>query len=236
MRERIAALAKYLNVKPEEIAQSTWDYFGIPCFEINAKDNEHDGEEWLVADEDEAYEAAKEDIKNLFDDIGMDSFTPWMRDWICENALEQDWFEEAHREDCNTLASEYRDEDSDDDRFENRLVEEAFQVSIITEEDFSENDAGSWKYDGDMDQLEEEYADYLFDEEEDHIQWFVDHFGEHELSELVARKERTGYGPDIDMDAVADKCIDEDGVAHFISHWDGKEVELEDNWLGYRYN
>jgi hypothetical protein len=40
----------------------------------------------------------------------------------------------------------------------------------------------------------------------------------------------------IDTDKVAEEAISEDGVAHFISYYDGEEIELGNNLFAYRLN
>jgi hypothetical protein len=40
----------------------------------------------------------------------------------------------------------------------------------------------------------------------------------------------------IDIDVVADECIEEDGIAHFVASYDGEEIELDDDLYAYRMN
>ena len=81
--ERIQALATYLDIDPSEISNTYGDEFETP-----------EGD-YLVVDEDEAEQLARDDIENLFDELGLDSFTPDFRDWIIMNALDNDWFEDV---------------------------------------------------------------------------------------------------------------------------------------------
>jgi len=47
---------------------------------------------FLVLTEDEAYDRAIDEIKILFDDLGINSFTKEFQKWILDNAIEEDWF------------------------------------------------------------------------------------------------------------------------------------------------
>lgn len=70
-----------------------------------------DGEEYYVGSYDEAYEYAKQDIQSLFDDMGMDSFTPDFQDWIYENAIDEDYFDNLLEEEKYYYTEEEPDED-----------------------------------------------------------------------------------------------------------------------------
>jgi hypothetical protein len=77
MEEKIMALADFLELKPEEIKQSEYDENTF------VTDNEYVEEEYLVFDDyDDAEEAAKRDVLDLFDDLGLDSFTESARSYI----------------------------------------------------------------------------------------------------------------------------------------------------------
>ena len=228
--EKISSLAEYLGIDVDAVKQSTYD---PNLFEIDES-----GEEYLVLTEDEAHEYAEDDIKNIFDDMGLDAFTPQFQKWICENAVDEDFFDEVLREDCDNLVAEYREEDPyDREEFANRLIELAYEAEIITDANFLENEDGSINYSEidesvmSMVEIEEKYADYLYDEEDDPIQWFINIFGNEEVSRAIENGNAS-----IDMDAVVEECINEDGIAHFISRYDGREIDLEDGFYAYRQN
>ena len=99
--ERIKALATYLGVEEDEITEGYDD----TVFEVN-------GEEYRVLDDDEADEAVVNDIESLIDDIGLEAFTPAMRDWIVENAIYNvDWFDDALEDDMNFYVSDLSDDE-----------------------------------------------------------------------------------------------------------------------------
>lgn len=168
------SLEKYFN-KP--MKQSEWDE--------NVYETD-DGEEYLVATEDQAYEYAKDEIKNVWDDLGLESFTDNFREWILENAVDQDFVNQVLDEEID-----YYEGEGEDD-----MVEYIKEVK--------EKGTG-------LDYLKELYGD------RDFSKWLEEHDA-------------------IDLDKVADEAISWDGVAHFISSYDGKEHDLGNGLYAYRRN
>lgn len=210
--DRINELAKYLEVDPETIKES---------YRENLFETE-DGEEYFVVDEDEAYELAREDIESLYDDIGLDAFTPSFQDWIIDNAVDTSFLEDFVREDYQNYASDIETED--DDEYGTRLAQECVEAGLISEDDFEDG-----QYVGDED-LVELLSEHLFEQVDDYREWFEWNFGGEELARVL--KDNMV----IDMDAVVDECISEDGVAHFIASYDGYEIDLGDDLFAYRVN
>lgn len=201
--ERINALAEYLNIDPSEIS--------------NIYDNEFETPEgdYLVVDEDEARQLAKDDIENLYDDLGLESFTPGFRDWIIMNALDNDWFEEAVRESMESYVNDIAYEDG-------RLEEELLDAGIITEEDIENG--------YDEDSAREEFVEKLVYDAGDPVDYCGDNFGWDWVSKAATENNL------IDMDEVVEQCIYEDGIAHFIARYDGDEIELGNGLYAYRTN
>ena len=156
--ERIKALATSLGVEEDEITEGYDD----TVFEVN-------GEEYRVLDDAEADDAVVDDIENLIDDIGLEAFTPSMRDWIVEYAIYNvDWFDDALREDMNY----YVDDMSDDE-----VVENAIDYNVIDEDDaYVEDEDGNEEINPDLDieDLGEKLVQALIDERDDAYTWYVD--------------------------------------------------------------
>jgi len=201
--ERIQALAEYLGIDPSEIT-NIYDYE----FETPEGD-------YLVVDEHEARELAEEDIRNLYDDLGLDSFTSDFKDWIIMNALDNDWFEDAVRESMESYVDDISYE-------EGRLEEELLDADIITEEDIENG--------YDEDDARERYVEKLVDEAGDPVEYCGDNFGWDWVSRVAEQNNL------LDMDEVVEQCIDMDGVAHSIARYDGEEIELENGLYAYRTN
>lgn len=210
------ALAQYLEVEVDEIEDGyDDDHF------------EYDNEEYAVYTDDEADDATYNDIDNLFDDIGLESFTPSFQEWILNNALESDWFEDALQE-----SEQYYVDDMDDDE----VVENALDEGIIDEDDcyYEEDDEYKEypKYE-DIDNLREQLVERLVDNAGDPIEWYKWNFG---FGSDFAKMLKNGNGPSVDMDMIVDECISQDGRGHFLSYYDGTELELEDGYYAYRQN
>jgi hypothetical protein len=221
--ERAVALATYLDIEVDDITNNGGTSYETP-----------DGEEYLVVTEDEARDIAEESIQSIFDDLGLESFTETFQDWIQENALNSDWFEDAMRESFDSYVSDIESEDSD--TFDNRLIEELFDNELLTIDDFEQDEdeeteypTGELKDDVDLESLKERYIDKLCDQ--DAIDWYRDNFGDADLREVL--KENPNI---IDMETVVDRAIDVDGIAHFIATYDGDEIELDNGYYAYRTN
>lgn len=220
--ERIPALANYLNI-PEDEIENLWDYeYQTP-----------EGDYYVVTEE-EAEELAKEDIRNLFDDLGLDSFAPDFKDWIIMNALDNDWFEDAVKESFEYYVEDIEDEASSMG-YENRLIEEMHDHQVLSDEDFEigedgEPDLTTLKDDVDIDYLKEEFVDLLVENAGNPVDHCVDSYGWDWVTDAAINNNL------IDMDEVVEQCIYEDGVAHFIARYDGEEHELGNGLYAYRTN
>lgn len=220
IEEKKEALAKYLGVKVEDLRSYDFDKNMMTI----------DGEEYLVVDEDEAYKYAKDYIKGFIDDQGIDGFTEDFREWIIENAIDSDWFDDAKKESYEYYVDDIENEDSDG--YENRLIEELHDNGFIDDDDLYENEDGIkvLKDDVDLDEKKEEYVDYFCNSFEDSIEWFRDNYGKDELKEVVVRNNL------VDVDKVVDEAINWDGLGHFLASYDGEEIELDNDLFAYRVN
>lgn len=198
-QEFIEQLAEYLDVETEDIVQSTYN---PNLFVVEGND------EWLVyRTEQEAEEAAVEQVKNLLDSEGI-SFL----NWECMSAdiadfVDTEWFDTAKRENYEAYVEDIRDEWEDDDK--TRLEVEMENAGCETEEDF---------------------IDYLCDSWPDSIEWFRFTFGDAELDSVVINNPNV-----VDIDKLAQYVVDTDGAANTLASYDGEEVELY-NCYAYRVN
>ena len=220
--DRINALATYLNIDPSEIS--------------NIYDNEFDTPEgdYLVVYEDEARDLAEESIRSIYDDIGLDSFTPDFKDWIIMNPLDNEWFEDAIKESYEYYVEDIEDESSSMG-YENRLIEEMHDHQVLSDDDFEEGEDGepdlsTLKDDVDIDDKKEEFIDLLVENAGNPVDYCGDEFGWDWVTEMATQHNL------IDIDEVVDQCIYLDGIAHFIATYDGKEHELGNDLFAYRTN
>ena len=197
--ERIEALAKLLGVEVEDLTTSKYDN--------RTFENEEAGE-YIVLTEDEAYNEAEESIRNLIEDLGLESFSKDFQEWILASCIDKDWFD-AHLEQYYIeYIDDIRDEESDYEEYETRLDEEMDYAGVETEEEF---------------------LDYLIEGADDSIEWYIDCFGYEEFKEVCEECDL------IDWDSVIEEVISEDGVANSIATYDGKEYVIGEYFI-YRLN
>lgn len=219
--EKRLALAEHLGIDESELENSDYDENAFT----------YDDMEYLVLDDQEAYEATYTDIENLFDDMGLEVFSKDMQDWIVENAIDYD-FEEAYREMEENYVEDIENEDSRE--FGNRLIEEMYDADILTDDDFvkygdNEINHETLKDEVDLNDKKEEYVDYLLNNIPDFREEFIDEFGVDEVLRLV----KEGYA-DVDMDAIVDRVIRWDGRGPSLASYDGEERELDNDLFAYR--
>ena len=98
--ERIEALAKLLNVEVEDLTRSKYDN---RIFE-----NEEAGE-YIVLNEEEAYDVAEESIRNSIEECGIESFSKDYQEWILDTCVDKDWFDEYLEEYYTYYIDDIRD-------------------------------------------------------------------------------------------------------------------------------
>lgn len=123
------ALADYLGGSPESLEEESYDYYGLACYSV-------DGEEYAIASsEAEADEAAKKEVIELIDELGVEALN-WDNMGGLENFVDMDWAEDAVRESMEFYAEDIGDEEASDDTYENRLAEEMAKAGVDSKEEF----------------------------------------------------------------------------------------------------
>lgn len=198
------------------ISTSSWDSHYIENSEWNT-------EAYVFDNYEDAESAAKEDVLNLFDDIGFEGINVDL-----ENFADQDWFKDALVESfefyCRGIVYE------NDDTYGNRLVQECYDNDLIDDESFEKDENGEPDYTQciiDEDELVDRYVAWYEDDLNssyagDFVQAYIDDFGARDLSELIKNNPSI-----IDTDALAEYIVDDDGVANSLARYDGNEYEVE---------
>ena len=198
MEEKIKVLAEFLGISEEEISEGYTDnVFETP-----------DGEEYLVVTDEEADDEFYQYEENLIDELGLDVFSDWAKDYIIENCVDTEWFENFYYEDYESYANDIETESASSDEYENRLEEEMAEAECTTIEEFVE-----YMVDGIRDDL---VGQFEFD------------FGKNQLADVVSRYNL------LDMDAVVDYIKEQDGRG-IMAGYDGVENE-EGEYFIYRMN
>ena len=167
-----------------------------------------DGEEYMVLTDEESEEEFYNYESDLIEECGLDAFTDWARDYIIENCLDVDWFEDYFREDYESYANDIETESASSDEYANRLEEEMAEAECADVEEF---------------------IDYLVDSiSDDFVGNFKFDFGEEMLTEVIMNNNL------LDIDAVIDyiKETDDRGI---LAAYDGIENE-EGEYYIYRTN
>ena len=92
--------------------------------------------EFFVGTYDESYEAAKQDVLSLLDEIGIDSLSP---DYDWTEFVDDDYFEEAYEEMERGYLEDIRNEDDYKNIYANRLIQEVnegIKFGRIRQDDF----------------------------------------------------------------------------------------------------
>lgn len=198
MNERALKLLDYLGLEnTTEVKES--EYYDNTFIVEN--------EEYMVLTDGEADDAHYNCIENLIDDCGINAFTPYGQEYIIENCMDTNWFDEAMKESYECYVDDIRHESSMNDEFENRLEEEMSDANCEDEESFIE---------------------YLCSIYKDGVEWYRENIGDKEFFKIA--KERCS----IDISAISEFCIREDGRGHSLASYDGYELELEDDYYAYR--
>ena len=197
--KKIKALAKFLGIETSEIEESV-NNDGI--FEIE------NGERYMVLTDDEANETFYDYESDLIEEYGLDGFSNWVKDYVIENCLDVDWFEDFYREDYEGYVNDIETESASSDEYANRLEEEMAEAECTDVEEF---------------------IDYLVDSiSDDFVGHFNFDFGEKMLTEVIMNNNL------LDMDAVIDYIKEIDGRG-ILASYDGIENE-EGEYYIYRTN
>jgi hypothetical protein len=167
-----------------------------------------DGSEYVVYENyEDAKEAAKESMQNLFDDIGIEG---WNEDF-------REQFIEFNDNDAQFIAQDEvearRDEFEDEVRESEEFEEDSDEFNLAVEDKMNEA----------QDEIEQEILS-------DPRGYFRDNLGM-EDSEI---NESNFFS--VNTDALFEASIEADGVGHTLAGYDGEELELSDGSFMYRTN
>lgn len=214
--EKRDALADYLDIDKNKVRLTRFDDTFVT----------EDGDSYLVYTDDEATINARNAITDFIDDIGFNGFTEAFRNEVIRQQLvDTDWFDDAMKESYEFYADDIKEEDGEHG---NRLFDEMIEEGIISEEDITED--GELVDGVDFDEAKERFVQKLCDGWENGVEWYITNFGEKDFSETCTQHDL------LDYDEIADMAIDWDGRGHFLSQWDGEEVELPNGFYAYKQN
>lgn len=153
---------------------------------------------YVVLTDDEAEDEAYESLKRSFEDMGIEMVP---ENWL-DSYLDEEFFEEVHRESEESWVYDMSEED---------VMDYATSFGIEMEEDEDNID---------FDVLRESLIEHLMNEYDGaHSMWYKDNFGYRYLVEFVK-----DYPQAFDEDKWFDTVIRHDGVASIISTYDGDSI------------
>lgn len=209
--EKIIALAEFLNVDSSLINHEIDNLY------------EYKNKEYLVLDEFERVKEAKQDIKSLIDDCGINCIRGY------ENFMREDYFDDLQRNMNKQYCQDIKDERDSD--FANRLIAECYDNNIIGDDDFE-----TYEYDEyeanyvvclvDENELIEKYTDFLC-KQESSSEWIKNIYGESEIYKHFPNA--------FDIEGLINYVINTDGYGHILSSYDGHEHKQGQYYI-YRTN
>lgn len=184
----------------------------------------NDMEEYRVfKTEEDAEEVAVEQVREDLEE----NAEYFIQDWLMNYIDGRDFFEEA----LNEMNQGYVDdiESESDTKYANRLIAELVENGLMDEEDAKSDNAEEL-----ADELKYDYVALLteekLDEGNDGLDYFINNFGESETYKMVMDNNL------INVDKASQDAVDIDGIAHFISSYDGRTLYLLNNNVAYRNN
>ena len=198
---------------------------------------EYDGAEYAVGDDDEADEAAEEQVRNLVDDIGYEGFSEWVWSSHIDGDEVANYMEDYIRQDVEESPESYLDED--DDREMIGYYKE--QIEAIDEEigdyleelDEVDRESDEEYIQDQIDALEEQKQDII--EDEDSYEWTedaIDQAVEYKLDEVrndpmeYVRMYELDVTHFIDEDEFVRDVVSSDGRGNGLAGYDGAENEV----------
>jgi hypothetical protein len=165
-----------------------------------------------------AVEQVREDLEDSPENFNQD---------FIRNYIDGDYFRDALLEMNNSYAYDIQSED--DNKYANRLISEMVDYGLLDEEDAKSGNADEL-----ADYYMEDFVNLITNEQleqgDDGLAFFIDEFGEEETFKMVKDNNL------IDIDEASQDAVDADGIAHFLSSYDGETLYLSNDCVAYRIN
>ena len=230
MNEYEVALRKFLEVE---------DYTNIEISEGYDKNNfevetDEDDMEFFVGTVEESYEAAKQDVLNLLDDVGLEALSP---DYDWTEFVDDDYFEEAYEEMERSYLEDIKTEDDYKNIYANRLIQELVQDwNILSDDDLVMNEDGLLDLadKDDYDDYIEQGTEALMHDLEDYYgtyaKAYLNDFGKNAFKNFV---EAHGGDYVLNYEEIAEDIVNTDGIGNSLARYDGVENEVSVNGIDY---
>lgn len=182
------------------------------------------GDEYIVfEDEDSAEEHAIERVKEDLEE-NPEYFN---QDFLMEHIDGERFFSQIFDEMNLSYAEDIQSESGND--YENRLIDEMVEWEIMDEEEAEGDDAEEIAEDRIYDFVQALTSDQI-NQGNGGYDYLEDSFGKEEAMRLVLQNNL------IDIDSASEEAVRIDGTAHFISTYDGNQIDLDNEAVAYRIN
>ena len=150
------------------------------------------------------------------------------QDWLMNYIDGRDFFEEQLTEMNDSYVQDIESE-TYKTKYANRLIDELVENGLMDEEDAESDNAEEL-----ADDLKYDYVALLtqekLEEGNDGLDYFINNFGEKETFKMVLDNNL------IDIEEASKDAVQEDGIGHFLSSYDGETLYLSDDCVAYRVN
>jgi hypothetical protein len=181
-------------------------------------------EEYRVfKDEGSAFLVAEDEVRDDMEEYP-ENFN---QDFVIKYIDGRDFFENAIREHCKSYAEDIKSES--DSVYANRLIAEMVENGIM-EEDDALSDEGEELAEERIDDFVELLTEEALNEGNDGFDYFVNSFGKDFALKLVIDNNL------IDIYRASKDAVETDGIAHFLSSYDGETLYLSNDYVAYRTN
>jgi hypothetical protein len=169
--------------------------------------------------EEKAIEGIREDMEESPENFNQDFLVGYIdgKDFFKETLDEMNY---SYAED---IASE------SDSKYANRLIAELVENGLMDEDD-AQSDNAEELADNYKDDFVSLMTDSQLDEGNNGLDYFISNFGEETTYKMVRENNL------IDIDSASRDAVNSDGIAHFLSSYDGETLYLSNDYVAYRVN
>ena len=171
--------------------------------------------------EDDAREFAIEDVKDGLELVPEE----FNKEWLMNFAGEEDFFKPFFEGWNENYVNDIENEDSNE--YPNRLIEEMVDNGIVSSEEAKEDGFNAEDYKEDLVNL---LTKNQIEEGNGGLKHYIDNFGIEDAFQVIVENQL------IDINKASKNAVDTDGIAHFLSAYDGKQIELSNGQVAYRVN
>ena len=223
--EELLLLADYFELDPDTITEDSTYYAGFTeSIYITA-----DGETYVVLSDSDADTAFYDSVSNFIDDVGINGFSDYFKSWIHQNALDEQWFKDAFKEDLEFYANDiFREENN---TYGNRLVQEMYDSGILDDTSFEDDEDGEPLYDEvliDESELVDMFVADRMEEVSDYVEEMTFQMGKDWRDKVVADNNL------LNIDKIVDELKSIDGRGPQLAYYDGVEHDLGKGYFAYR--